>query len=542
MKRKNLILSLICSIALTIGLVAFTVVSVWPKNDANSNDINKDNVSDVTDTQEPTVDVNEGRDGSAENPYIITDAENFLKLVEGSYLDENGEYVDYNAKDEEGNLVYPALSEGLNFELAGNIDFANVDVGSIFNKGVAFNGKIDGKDFALQNITIEVTKENLGEFMYREEGKGYRAHIALFGKLDSATIVNLGIENVNVVISSEILDYLNDVETTFVADYEDVMFEVVVGTLAGLAFDSTIDANVTGKVNAFSYVFRNDEQLTGCNAIGGLVGSAVDTDISNSTVDVDMTLAGNSYFAGGLVGKAYNVTANAVKSDLAVSAKYEQNIYVGGAYGYAAGLEMDGAEINLAVSESGERLASEVTKLLSEEKVDTTINTAGIVAYIRANDEAQKVAIKNVNVNANVAIDGVYAGAWIEIWSTAEETVKTVFVENVSLVSNVDVLKAYGIAKDIINTEIKTKLALEQAGYDITLTGKVNFDEKAFYMIAKYVDDATSTFGDNGYKNLTIKMDETLKANLSIAERAQCKILEIAKRIDYITADEEVAA
>ena len=122
MKRKNLILSLVCSIVLTIGLVAFTVVSfIVPTN----NTANNGPVTDVTDTNtqekpedselpiEPSIDVNEGRNGSAEKPYVIVDVETFNKYLVEKYLDHNNQYIDYTIVDENGDLVYPDLNEGL---------------------------------------------------------------------------------------------------------------------------------------------------------------------------------------------------------------------------------------------------------------------------------------------------------------------------------------------------------------------------------------------------------------------------------------------
>jgi len=535
MKKRNLILSLICSIALTIGLVTFTIISIVQANKNNADDVNKP-VSDVTDT----TDINEGRDGSVENPYLIDSAEKFNELVIGKYLDEEGNYIDYTAVAEDGNLVNPELNAGLNYELVNDIDFAGANITTMFNKGVAFNGAIDGKGFALNNVTIEVTKENLAEFMYLAEGRGMRAHIALFGMLDGAKISNLTINNMSLSISTEVLEYLRATDTTFVTDYKDVMFEVTVGMLAGIAFDSEIAVNVNGTMDAFAYCYREDEKAAGCNAVGGLIGSVVGGDISNSQVDVDMTLVGKNYFVGGLVGKAYNLKSNNVKADLTLSTQYNQNIYVGGAYGYAQGLELDGAKIKLAVVENGEGLPADILDLLSSEKVDELINTAGIVAYIRANDEAQKATIKNVEVYSDVAIEGVHAGVYLEVWSTADKTVKTVFIENIAAVSNVETLKAYGFARNMLNTEVKSKLACEQAGYDFAIAGEVKFTDEAFKVIADYIDEIPTTLGEDGYEELTIILGKSLKAELGMTDLFMVNNLEKAGRLEVIDGRIEI--
>ena len=371
----------------------------------------------------------------------------------------------------------------------------------------------------------------------------------MFGKLDNAKITNVAVKNITVSVNDEVLEYLRDSETTFVEDNKAVMYELITSLFAGLAFDSEIDVDVEGKIDAFAYCYREDDKSAGTNAIGGLVASAVNTNISNSTAKVEMDIDGKNYFIGGLVGKAYNVVSNSVSSDLTVAAKYGQTIYVGGLYGYAAGIEADVVNVNLVVTEKGDRIASDVLELLSSDKVDEQINVAGLIAFIRANGDSQKTIIKNANVNANVAIDGVYAGAFIEVWSTAIETTKTVFIENTSLVSKVDVLKAYGFAKNILNTEIKSKIASEQAGYDIKIVGNVRFNEKAFYFLARYIDDIESTLGTDGYNTLTVMLDKNLSENLSFIDTIVVNRLVAAGRLDLIDSSnidaegsEEVAA
>ncbi len=502
MKRKNLILSLVCSIALTIALVTFTIISLVPKTGNG----NGDNLQDVTDTTNPSDDINAENDGSAEKPYIISDAASFISLVEGKYLDENGNYIDYTQKDADGAYVNPALAAGLHFELSSDIDMTGAEIGSIFNKGVAFNGTIDGKGFALSNITIEVTKENLTEFMYLGE-KGFRAHIALFGKLDGAKITNLSVNNISVKVSTEVLEYLRAADTTFVQDNKNVMHELTTSLFAGLTFDSEIAVNVQGTIDGFAYCFREDKNAAGTNAVGGLVAAAVNTNVSNSTVDAEMLLDGKNYFVGGLVGKAYNVIANETNVTLKAGAAYNQVIYIGGAFGYAEGANLETAQIALDVAEKGDRVADDMLVMIEGNKNldETVINVAGIVPFITANNETQLFTIKNVKTNSNVAIDGNFAGAICEVWSTAADDVRTVIIENVSATSNVDTLKAYGFAKNMKNAQITSVVNSGNNGYDVAITGKVRLTDKAFYMI--YKTYANNTFvGENGetFETLTV--------------------------------------
>lgn len=533
MKKRNLILSLVCSIALTIALVVFTVVTIIPKNGGEDANIKHSSVINVAD-------INKERDGSDEKPFVIADADSLKQMLVGKYLDNDGNYIDYTQKDAEENLVYPELAEGLCYELASDIDYAGADFDTIFNKGMSFNGTIDGKNHTLKNITIEVTKENLANFMYLGD-KGFRVHIGLFGKLDGAKIINLKIENITVKISDEVLEYLRAADTTFVVDNKDVMYELTVGLVAGLAFDSEINVTVEGSIEGFSYCYREDDKASGTNAIGGLVGAAVNTNLTGSMAKTKLTLSGTNYFVGGLVGKAYNVVADDARAELDLSAKYNQKIYVGGIAGYAAGIEVNNAKVALNVTEIGDRIASDMLGMFSNDSVNETINISGLVAFIRANDDTQKAIFKNNLVISNIAIDGVYAGAYIEVWSTADETQKLVILENNMIVSNVDTLKAYGLAKNMKNTSVISKLSLDETGYDFAITGNVRYNNKSFSIVAIYIDDLSSTFGEDGYETLTIILGKSLKANLSTTEYFTVKMLEKANRLEVIDGKVEIS-
>ncbi len=522
MKRKNLILSLICSIALTIGLVTFTVISLLPKQSGATEGGSQ--VSDKTEFEQ----TNEERNGTAELPYLIYDAESFETLVVKKYLDENGKYIDYTQKDADGVLAYPELAEGLYYELASDIDLAGSNISSIFNKGIAFNGTIDGKNFAIKNLTVEVTKENLKDYMY-EASQGFRAHIAFFGKLDGAKIVNLALTDVNVTVKTEVLDYLRDASTTFVQDNGAIMFELVSSTLAGLAFESEIDVDVQGKLDAFAYHYKEAKDTFATNAIGGLVAATVDTDISNSKANIEMNLAGKHYYAGGLVGKAYNTVANAVDADTKITAAYNEPIWVGGLFGYVQGIAVDAADVSLNITQNGERIAEDVMALLnsSAELDEEVMSAAGIVAFVRANDETQKATIKNVNVIANVAIDGIYAGAIVEVFENIVDgkevrpEANTVYIENVSLASNVDTLKAAGFAFVTNYVDFKSKEACELIADDITITGNVRLSEKAFFIFVQNYDVdfvINEELGDKGYQTLTVTIGKDLDAKVTTGE------------------------
>lgn len=532
MKKRNLILSLVCSIALTVALVVFTVVTIVPKKGSNDVDFKPSSVVDS--------EINNDRDGSADKPYIIASTDMVQEFLVGKYINQDGEYIDYNEKDTDENYLHPELAEGLHFEVASDIDYAGVDFDTIFNKGMAFNGTIDGKNHTIKNITINVTRENLSNFMYLGS-KGYRAHIGLFGKLDGAKITNLKIENIKVNITQEVLDYLRDEDTKFVVDNKNVMYELTVGLFAGLAFDSEINVDIQGSIEGFSYCYREDDKASGTNAIGGLVGSAVNTNITGSVAKTNMTLIGTNYFIGGLVGKAYNVVANDARAELNLSARYNQKIYVGGIAGYSTGIEVNNSQVALNVTESGDRISNDMIGLLSSDSVNETINIAGLVSFIRANDDTQKAIFKNNLVISNIAIDGVYAGAYIEVWSTADKTQKLIILENNKMVSNVDTLKASGIAIIMKNTLIISKLSLDGAGYDFAITGTARLTKQSCALISFSCDDIPTTLNGEGYETLTIILGNSLMSKLSPKDTIILNNLKNANRVEFIDGNVEIS-
>ncbi len=475
MKRKNLFLSLISSLILTIALVTVTVVSLIPNKNNGTNGTPSDNVSDTGNAgTQPDVTINEDRDGSAEKPYVIYDAETFLNFVEGKYLDEAGNYIDYREDAE----TYAALNAGLYFELASNIDFAGVDVKPIFNKGVAFNGHIDGKGYALQNITLNVTKENLVD-VYAADANGVKiANIGLFGALDAAEIKALTLANFNVTFEDGLYEHIWSGNAA-------ICQNVSVGTLAGIAFDANLEVNVDAKIDAFAYAIYANNKATGSYALGGLVATASGTTIANSEIKVEIVAdAGSAYYVGGVAGSAYNTTINNVKVDANVKTYASTAIKVAGLVGYAEAINIDTADVALNVNDIEDtRLDTNAVIQINGDKFPSI---AGAVVRIALPAEDKISTIKNVNIMANADIDATFAGAVVDVNPAAAMVGKTAqYVElaNIIVDANVKVLKAFGFAKYLVNTKIEMgagKVALidgAEVEYNIRLTGEATLNK-----------------------------------------------------------------
>lgn len=495
MKKRNLFLSLICSVVLTVALATFTIVGVVKTNKGQKNNNQSTNVStSVSDTKQ---DLNEGRDGSAELPYMIYDVDSFNHYV-GNYG-----------------------SEACYYELANDIDFAGVNFETMFNKDKSFNSKIDGKGFALKNISINVNKDNFINFAYKSEADAnrYNAHIAIFGTLENAEIVGLNIENISVNVSDEV--YSSVVSAEFDTNYGDAVNEITVSTLASVAKNSTVNVNVSGTISADAYGIYAKNHVQGYNAIGGVVAVSNGSTISDSNVNVTVNTGkaiegkNKNYFVGGVAGYIYNSTVQNVIVNLNVNATYKQAIYVGGIAGYISNANIENANVNLNVAETNERKDVQKGDSIN---VENYTWVAGAVAIISA-DETAKSTLNNITIKANVDIDVVYAGVVVEVWSKA--SVNCVKFVDIIADSNVNVLQAFGFARTVSACEFdlsKTEIDIEnEAEYNIRLTGKVR-------LVGSTSDEVVASafiFNPCGYayKNVNVIISGQIYAQLQKVEQ-----------------------
>ncbi len=482
MKKRNLILSLICSIILTITLVSFTIVGVLsPKNTNKPNGNQGGNIS-IEDPVGPQI--NDGRTGGAEDPYYVYDAESFMDLVS-------------------------ANSEAY-FELYNDIDFAGVDFVPMYANGTSFKGHIDGKGHSIKNVSINVTRNNLSEVIYNSsvDQNRFNAHIAMFGEIENAEIVNVNFENMNVTVDDEVYAHINNLNDLFGTENNASLNEITVATVAGVAKNSTIRANVNAVINADAYGIYANKDVQGFNAVGGVVGVANGCTISGIEVvstpeaqpvegeetesteqaqpvvtikkaNIDVKFVsknGGHYFVGGVTGYAYNTTISELNAKFDVTCKYDQVLYVGGVSGYGNTVDINNVSVELSAVEAEERFDTQGVETINEAKFTWV---AGVVNVIRANNNTQLSNISNVTVKADVDVDAIYAGVVVEVRSTDKVyTVENMFVtiEDIYVNSNVNTLQAFGIAKNVSHTKVAMSNVDAEGAineYDVILTGKI---------------------------------------------------------------------
>ena len=508
MKKRNLFLSLICSIILTITLVTFTVIGIvnpqggkGNNGGQNAGNVNNPGAEEVV----IPVDINKDADGSAEKPYYLYSAESFDTLIK-----EHG-------------------AEGAYFELYTDIDFAGVDFIPYFNQDVAFNGHIIGKGHSLKNISINVSKDNFDAFIYEDEAdRVFDSHIAVFGSIEDAEITDVTFEGLAISVA-------NDVYSTYVpsggfaTEKGYSMRELTVASVAAVAKNSTIKVSVDALIDADAYAVYVDDYAAGYNAVGAIVAVSDGSTITESYVKATILAdSGKNYFIGGVAGYAYNTTVSKTKIDVAVSGNYEQVLYVGGVAGYAKAGTISEVEVALKVLEtSSERYDAGINATINESK---TSWVAGIVTVVRADSSADAISIADVKVVADVDMDAIYAGAIVEVRSTSTNVSEVyVTIKDVILDSKVNVLQAYGLLKKGAHVSLElTKTELDasiEAVFNIRLIGTIKLENtNKTYVAALVTFEVYSSEGDTnvaivgGFNTIKVVTSESIADLIEMGE------------------------
>ena len=190
-------------------------------------------------------------DGTASSPYLLKSAGDLVKLAglcDGSVITSDG--IDYASA---------------HYALNGNISMK----GTTFNPITPFKGSLDGKNYTISDLTVTPKETN---------------PTGLFGEITNATIKNLNISNLTILVSN--------------AD------QLYTGGIAGKAVDSTIDnCSVAGTISSAATTKYTglSEDRTVSAVVGGIVGLANNTNLSNVTYTGPITNT-KGQFLGGITG------------------------------------------------------------------------------------------------------------------------------------------------------------------------------------------------------------------------------------------------
>jgi hypothetical protein len=206
---------------------------------------------------------------------VSNNVETFKTFVVDKYLDDEGNYIDYNKTNGNGDYKYPMLKAGLNYELYRDIDFAGTEFETLFNKGIPFNGKIDGKGYALKNINISVEKANFEKYIAENNDGRYVSHIGIFGELKNAVIKDVIIENVCITVADDVYSYVKSGD--FATMMGATLKELTVGSLAAVSTNGTKieKVEVSGTINAGAYSLYAVDYPHGSQIYRGLLSFGI---------------------------------------------------------------------------------------------------------------------------------------------------------------------------------------------------------------------------------------------------------------------------
>lgn len=450
MKRRNLFLSLISSVLVAVAIVTVTIVSVVKPSKKNNND-NVPGASNIAidsgiDYSEYELE-NQSRDGSKELPYLIYSAESYNDM-----LTNHG-------------------ADNCYFEIAEDIDFTGVDYKTLFNKADALNATIYGKLHSLSNITIHVTEENVADFSLYNS-----ASVAMFGNVDGASINNLVINNLKVIVDSAVYTYVTN------WGYKQFITSSFAGSVKNSTFDNvTVNANVTG----FSNYFTGSGNLL-ANTMGGFAGKIENVTITNSNVNSELNvIEGSEFNIGGVAGYGIDSTLTDTNVNVKLVLSHENRVSVGGLFAQVRTMAVKNTNVQVDIqsNDSEEKRTAFVESLGKNPSNTQMSHAAGIVAYIRANDDTQKSTFDNIKVTSNVNADLVYAGAFIETMTNMKTAdfskhLDIITVNDVIVDTNANVLALHGFARELgLATVTYSDEAQAQEGYfNIRIRGSVKLD------------------------------------------------------------------
>ena len=200
-------------------------------------------------------------------------------------------------------LSFKQTEENLsaNIVLLNNIDFSNQTIVSIGTKNAPFAGTFDGNGFTISNLKI------------KDNNSPNENSVGLFGYAKNATIKNMKLNNV----------YVAENRNASIFNHN------IIGLVCGTAENLTLENVEVLNTCQIHYSLEN----YGTYSIGGLIGNAIKTNISNcysnaeiSTNLQNITLGFGTtnpltYHIGGLVGFAENVSLKKCSSTSEISSE-----------------------------------------------------------------------------------------------------------------------------------------------------------------------------------------------------------------------------
>ena len=340
-------------------------------------------------------------EGTASSPYIIKSATDLAKLAglcDGSVITSDGK--DYTAA---------------HYVLAGNIDMA----GQSFSPIATFKGSFDGKNYTISNLTV--TPKN-------------SAPTALFGEITNATIKNLSLTEISVLVTNANQLYTGGIAGKAIESTIEKCS--VAGTISSAAcgehtgkVDTRSDSAVIGGVVGYAYnstlldvTYTGHLTTTNGQICGGIAGSVEGGSITNGRLGQGSLVYNSKTNTGGIVGY---MTLDSTISNCTVEAPVRSK---NGQLGGIAGRMHSGCISSCLVS-SNSRIEGNVGNSSGTDGY----GTGGIVGIIESKaDYGTKAIVEKsacyTNVSANIYVGGLVGVVITNSTTVSAEVSNSLFV------------------------------------------------------------------------------------------------------------------
>lgn len=471
MNKKGLLISIACTVVVTLCLAIYTLVSVLgvktpesPKNVTVAvayrtrdeiKDISKFAQKDMTFTY-----------SGEENPAITYDEESGVytaanagevtvvvkldevgntKTYEIEVIEQEFEVVNAGTEDEKyypiNNIVitsrehlieYTNLANstesdtinfrGFNVKLYNDIDLAGYNWMPIGTRENPFYGSFDGNGYTIKGMHIQVTTTNVEQFL-STIGNEVSMYVGFFGCVDGLTtdeagtaigeIKNLSFDGADIQIDVEV-----DTAIEALMTEGKEFIQSGIGVLAGRVYGTTINGgDADSKVsNSRIKGYAVMTSKTTANGIGGLVGIALNsTNISNYNVDIAIY---NDYEGASFTAADLSVEGNHVAGLVGIM----QNNYSGASASAVINCDVDvtayikaetkvkfggAVAVLVDVSMDGVNVVAEVTSTSPKTNDENKYSRIGGVAYYLTGSQA---SIKNTTVDMRASVHAIVSG------------------------------------------------------------------------------------------------------------------------------------
>ena len=427
MNKKSLIISIACTVVVTLCLAIYTIVSIVgikPKDPVNTTvtvayrtedkieglSIYDRNAISITygDSENPAISYNEetgkytavkagtakavvklDEKGNTKTFEITVYEQQYLKDSEGNNLkDEDGNYIPASpvAVTSKAHLLqYAKLANstasstinyrGYTIDLHDNIDLAGENWMPIGTLNKYFYGTFNGNGHVIKNMTIHVTTNNVESYL-EDDGTEVYMFVGFFGSVGRVTRESTG--------------------------------EYIVGTVNDLGFDGAyikIDSDVKAEIEASLSSSQTFEQ-SGIGILAGRTRNAIikgaenGTKITNSKIDGYVFCASKDIATamGGLVGVAVDATQiQNYNVSLTIANDYEAAYYdtVGNGIGGLVGVVNNETSDNAIIKNCDVNVKAVI-------KADKKIRFGGIVGRLQ-NGNVENVTVKvDVRKSSNI--------------------------------------------------------------------------------------------------------------------------------------------